>query len=41
MHKEHFEVFDKNENLKGVLNLDGSVNIEKTNAGQGRKLKID
>ena len=41
MHKDHLEVFDKNGNFKAVLNLDGSVNIEKTNAGQGRKLKID
>ena len=41
MHKNHLEVFDKNGNFKAVLNLDGAVNIEKTNAGQGRKLKID
>ncbi|MBD8146548.1 hypothetical protein IFT70_23200 [Pantoea agglomerans] len=41
MHKDHLEVFDKNGNFKAVLNLDGSVNIEKTNAGQGRRLKID
>lgn len=40
-HKDHLEVFDKNGNFKAVLNLDGSVNIDKTKAGQGRKLKID
>lgn len=40
-HKYHLEVFDKNGNFKTVLNLDGSVNFDKTKAGQGRKLKID
>jgi filamentous hemagglutinin len=40
-HKDHLEIFDKNGNFKAVLNLDGSVNFEKTKAGQGRKIKID
>ncbi|MGT3221010.1 VENN motif pre-toxin domain-containing protein, partial [Yersinia enterocolitica] len=40
-HKDHLEVFDKSGNFKAVLNLDGSVNIDKTKAGKGRKLKID
>ena len=40
-HKNHLEVFDKSGNFKAVLNLDGSVNLEKTDAGKGRKLKID
>lgn len=40
-HKYHLGVFDKNGNFKTVLNLDGSVNFDKTKAGQGRKLKID
>ncbi len=40
-HKDHLEVFDKSGNFKAVLNLDGSVNLEKTDAGKGRKLKID
>ena len=41
LHKDHLEVFDKNDNFKAVLNLDGSVNLDKTNAGKGRILKID
>ncbi|PDS21960.1 hypothetical protein B0A77_14655 [Flavobacterium branchiophilum] len=30
-HKDHVEVFDKNGNAKKVLNLDGSLNVDKTN----------
>lgn len=37
-HKNHIEVFDKRGNFKGVLNLDGIKNEDKTRAGQGRKL---
>ncbi|UDQ79946.1 hypothetical protein LJN55_21405 [Erwinia rhapontici] len=40
MHKNHIEVFDKNRNIKAVLNLDGSYNrvkIDKAIA-DGRKL---
>ncbi|WP_238981777.1 hypothetical protein [[Enterobacter] lignolyticus] len=38
-HKDHLEVFDKRGNFKAVLNLDGSINREKTQAATGRKLK--
>ncbi|MDF7677077.1 VENN motif pre-toxin domain-containing protein, partial [Neisseriaceae bacterium ESL0693] len=37
-HKNHIEVFDKNGDFKHVLNLDGTVNPAKTEAGKGRKL---
>ncbi|MER2471926.1 DUF637 domain-containing protein [Photorhabdus laumondii] len=40
-HKNHLELFDSKNNFKAALNLDGSVNVDKTKAGQGRKLKID
>jgi len=41
MHKDHFEVFNKNGKISLVLNLDGSVNLSKTEVAirQGRKLK--
>lgn len=40
MHKNHIEVFDKNRNIKAVLNLDGSYNRVKTDKAiaDGRKL---
>ncbi|MFC1061398.1 VENN motif pre-toxin domain-containing protein, partial [Pasteurella multocida] len=38
MHKDHFEVFDKKGNFKGVYNLDGTLNESKTKSGQNRKL---
>lgn len=37
-HKNHLEVFDKRNNFKYVLNLDGSLNKDKTMKAQGRKL---
>ncbi len=37
-HKNHLEVFDRRGNFKYVLNLDGSINPEKTKAAEGRKL---
>ena len=37
-HKDHIEVFDKNGNFRGVWNLDGTRNLDKTEAGKGRKL---
>ena len=37
-HKDHIEIFDKNGNFKGVWNLDGTRNEDKTIAGEGRKL---
>lgn len=41
LHKDHLEVFDKFDNVKFVLNLDGSINVDKTNKvlAEGRKLK--
>ena len=41
MHKDHFEVFNKNGKISLVLNLDGSVNLSKTEVAirQGRRLK--
>ncbi|MFA9501120.1 hypothetical protein ACERCG_12055 [Mannheimia sp. E30BD] len=38
LHKDHLEVFDRNGNFKGVYNLDGSLNAEKTKNSYGRKL---
>ena len=40
LHKDHLEVFDAKGNFKSVVNLDGSVNQSKTDAGSGRKLNI-
>ncbi|WP_155416478.1 MULTISPECIES: hypothetical protein [Photorhabdus] len=40
-HKNHLELFDSKNNFKATLNLDSPVNVDKTKAGQGRKLKID
>ncbi|MGN7983744.1 hemagglutinin repeat-containing protein [Burkholderia sp. 22313] len=40
LHKDHLEVFDSSGNFKNVVNLDGSVNAEKANAGSGRKLNV-
>ncbi|WP_240042251.1 DUF637 domain-containing protein [Photorhabdus khanii] len=38
-HKNHLEVFDSKDRFRYVLNLDGSINPDKTQAAQGRKLK--
>ncbi|WP_252250322.1 hypothetical protein [Clostridium sp. ZBS13] len=42
LHKDHLEVFDKRGSAKVVLNLDGTLNYEKTEKvlSEGRKLKI-
>lgn len=39
LHKDHLEVFDKNGNFRTVLNLDGSINLDKFIKGHGRILK--
>lgn len=39
LHKDHLEVFDKNGNLRTILNLDGSINLDKYYKAMGRKLK--
>ncbi|MFL0248845.1 hypothetical protein ACJDT4_00300 [Clostridium neuense] len=43
LHKDHLEVFDKKGNAKAVLNLDGTLNYEKTEKvlSEKRKLKIN
>ncbi|MCU7891632.1 MAG: hypothetical protein KZQ78_08440 [Candidatus Thiodiazotropha sp. (ex Ustalcina ferruginea)] len=38
LHRDHLEVFDRNNNFKTVLNLDGTVNAAKELAGKGRKI---
>jgi filamentous hemagglutinin len=40
-HKDHLEVFDQHGKFRFVLNLDGTINQDKTNAAerQGRRLK--
>ncbi|OEG23490.1 hypothetical protein BCR24_11425 [Enterococcus ureilyticus] len=39
LHKDHLEVFNSNGRFQKVLNLDGSINVEKTAKGMGRVLK--
>ena len=41
MHKDHLEVFTRNGKISQVINLDGSINVRKTEEAirQGRKLK--
>ncbi|WP_429951351.1 hypothetical protein [Enterococcus sp. AZ101] len=39
MHKDHLEVFNSSGKLEKVLNLDGSVNADKTRKALGRVLK--
>ena len=40
LHKNHLEVYNKNGNFTQAINLDGTVNVEKTQAGlkEGRRL---
>ncbi|MET1250187.1 T7SS effector LXG polymorphic toxin [Sporolactobacillus sp. STCC-11] len=38
LHHDHLEVIDKKGNVKYVLNLDGTVNIDKTKKALGRKI---
>nr|WKF57911.1 Toxin CdiA [Paraburkholderia busanensis] len=40
MHKDHLEVFDSRGKFKAVVNMDGTVNGSKTNAGQGRRINV-
>ncbi|HAT2867203.1 TPA: hypothetical protein I8374_001625 [Serratia marcescens] len=42
-HKNHLEVFDSKGNFRVFLNLDGSVNVDKTKIAvtEGRKLPND
>ena len=40
LHKDHIEVFDSNRNFKKALNLDGTINKEKTAIGLKEKRKI-
>ncbi|MCL1624400.1 VENN motif pre-toxin domain-containing protein, partial [Moraxella sp. Tifton1] len=40
LHKDHLEVFDKSGNFKIVLNLDGSVNQDKTEKASKQKRKL-
>lgn len=40
MHKDHLEVFDSRGRFSAVVNLDGTVNQSKTNAGQGRRINV-
>ncbi|MFD2388556.1 hypothetical protein [Enterococcus rivorum] len=39
LHKDHLEVFNSKGKFEKVLNLDGSVNVDKTIRGLGRRLK--
>lgn len=39
LHKDHLEVFDKNGKFLKVLNLDGTLNLDKTTKALGRILK--
>ncbi|MGX7419695.1 hemagglutinin [Carnobacterium gallinarum] len=39
LHKDHLEVFDSNGSFKEVLNLDGTVNRDKTIKAAGRIIK--
>lgn len=38
LHKDHIEVFDRRGGFKFVLNMDGTMNADKTIAGQGRRI---
>ena len=38
LHKDHIEVFDKRGRFRKVINLDGSKNIIKSDAGVGRSI---
>lgn len=39
LHKDHLEIIDKAGNVKYVLNLDGTLNSDKTKKALGRKIK--
>lgn len=40
LHKDHLEVFDSQGNFKHVLNLDGTINIEKKTKAAGRTINL-
>jgi hypothetical protein len=40
LHKNHIEVFDKKGKSKWVLNLDGTINIDKTAKAKGRTINL-
>lgn len=40
LHKDHLEVFDSTGNFKHVLNLDGSLNNQKTDMAKGRHINV-
>ena len=37
LHKDHFEAFSANDVSKGVFNLDGSFNVDKSRKAKDRK----
>ena len=39
LHKDHLEVIDKTGKVKFVLNLDGTLNVDKTFKAKGRTVK--
>ncbi len=39
LHKDHLEVIDKAGRVKHVLNLDGTLNVDKTKKAVGRIIK--
>ena len=41
LHKDHPEVFNKNGNIKNALNLDGTLNVSKSNTAiaENRSIK--
>lgn len=40
LHKDHLEVFDSRGKFRAVVNMDGTVNQSKTDAGQGRRINV-
>ncbi|MCB9229488.1 MAG: pre-toxin TG domain-containing protein [Deltaproteobacteria bacterium] len=40
LHKDHLEVFDSNGKFKHVLNLDGTINVDKTTKAAGRSINL-
>lgn len=41
IHRDHIEVFSKNKKSRFVLNLNMTINIQKTEQAKNRKLKIN
>ncbi|MFP3675014.1 hypothetical protein SB724_19520, partial [Bacillus sp. SIMBA_031] len=40
LHKDHLEVLDSGGRFRAVVNMDGTVNQSKTDAGQGRRINV-